>query len=310
MVKGVPTVSVEEKRGRVSEVMREYGDVVNIDFQMWEGTMFRTGDVEVRLRVAGREAMGKVSDWPRALRWDLIECKVLRVRGTEEEEEDLLMALWEMEGAVEQRAKAWETFEEVTVVEEIDGRKVQVDKKAWEREQERQVQKDLLVSFKEKIGAGMVPLPGFTGGLGDSQHAPRQKRVIGKDEPEFFVDLDEEEEEGAGTRETTSRILGQENEREDVVMKGTQYVSFGVSDITLGGLVVGVEGEHSGVVEGGDTEGDSGPRESKRPMTPGTSHIGGTGWLLATLNDLVADKLVEVDFCILRGGGVAEYLGG
>ena len=59
------------------------------------------------------------------------------MRGTEEEEEDLLTALWELEGAVEQQAKAWETFEDATVVEEINGRKVRVDKKAWEREQGR-----------------------------------------------------------------------------------------------------------------------------------------------------------------------------
>ena len=124
VVKGVPTVSVEETRGRVGEVMKEYGDVVDIGFQMWEGTTFRTGDVEVRLRLAGREATGKAGDWPRALKWGPVECKVSRVRGTEEEEEDLLTALWELEGAVEQRAKAWETFEDATVVEEINGRKV------------------------------------------------------------------------------------------------------------------------------------------------------------------------------------------
>ena len=159
------------------------------------------------------------------MKWGPVECKVSRVRGTEEVEEDLLTALWELEGAVEQRAKAWEAFEDATVVEEINGRKVRVDKKAWEREQGRQMQRDLLASLKEKAGTGMVPLPGFTsgpGGLEASQHAPWQKKIIGEDEPEFFIDLDEEEEDQPGTGVSSHGALGHEIEREDVVMKGAQ----------------------------------------------------------------------------------------
>ena len=51
-------------------------------------------------------------------------------------------------------------------MEEINGRKVRVDKKAWEKEQGRQMQRDLLASLKERAGTGMVPPPGFTGGPG------------------------------------------------------------------------------------------------------------------------------------------------
>ena len=124
VVKGVPTVSMEETRERVGKIMQEYGEVVDIGFQMWEGTTFRTGDVEVRLRVAGKEATGKGSDWPRVLKWEPFECKISRVKGSEEEEEDLLTMLWELEGAVEQRGKAWQAFEKATMMVEIDGKEI------------------------------------------------------------------------------------------------------------------------------------------------------------------------------------------
>ena len=183
VVKGVPTVSVEETRSRVSEVMREYGDVVDIGFQMWEGTSFRTGDVEVRLRLAGREVTGKVGDWPRAMKWGPVECKVSKVRGTEEEEEDFLMALWELEGAVEQRAKAWEAFEDATVVEEINGRKVRVDKKAWEREQGRQVQRDLWRVLRRRQVQGWCLCQSSLVVMGGLRHPSMplgRRRLLGK----------------------------------------------------------------------------------------------------------------------------------
>ena len=47
MVKAVPTVSVEETKNRVRKVIMEYGEVVDIGFQLWEETMFHTEDVEV-----------------------------------------------------------------------------------------------------------------------------------------------------------------------------------------------------------------------------------------------------------------------
>ncbi len=58
-MRGVPTVTKEETRRRVEEVMVEYGDVVDSGFQMWEGTTIRTGNVDVRIRLAGKEATGK-----------------------------------------------------------------------------------------------------------------------------------------------------------------------------------------------------------------------------------------------------------
>jgi hypothetical protein len=64
------------------------------------------------------------------------------------------------------------------------------------------VQRDLLASLKGKMGTEMVLPPGFTGGPGGleaSQHAPRQKKIIGEDDLEFFIDLDEEKRDWPGT---------------------------------------------------------------------------------------------------------------
>ena len=80
------------------------------------------------MRVVGKEATGKGGDWPRVLKWEPFECKVSRVKGSEEEEEDLLMALWELEGAVEQREKVWKAFEKATMMVEINGKMIRVDK--------------------------------------------------------------------------------------------------------------------------------------------------------------------------------------
>ena len=89
-------------------------------------------------------------------------------------------------------------------------------------------------------------------------------------------------------------------------MKGTQHVSFGVPDVALGGLVVGVEEGHPRETGSRAVEVDEERKEYKRPMTPGVGRIGGAGWLLATLNDLAADELAEVDFRVLGG---AEWQG-
>ena len=73
------------------------------------------------------------------------------------------------------------------------------------------MQRDLLASLKEKTGTGMVPPPGFTGGPGGleaSQHAPRQKKIIGEDDPGFFIDLDEEEGDWPGTGVSPNGALG------------------------------------------------------------------------------------------------------
>jgi hypothetical protein len=59
------------------------------------------------------------------------------VKGSEEEEEDLLEALEELSGAVERRAKAWKLFEESTHLEIVEGKRIRTDKKQWERAQGR-----------------------------------------------------------------------------------------------------------------------------------------------------------------------------
>ena len=56
-------------------------------------------------------------------------------------------------------------------------------------------------------------------------------------------------------------------------MKGTQSMRFGVLDVRLGGVIVGVVKEHSGNSVGGDAESTSRTGESKRPMTPGVGHV-------------------------------------
>ena len=83
---------------------------------------------------------GKGSDWPRVLKWEPFKCKISRVKGSEEEEEDLLTALWELEGAVEQRGKAWQAFEKATMMVEMNGKEIRVDRLIWERAQGRKQQ--------------------------------------------------------------------------------------------------------------------------------------------------------------------------
>ena len=70
------------------------------------------------------ENTGKARDWPVALKWGPVECKVSRVKGSEEEEEDLLEALEDLDGAVERRRKAWSAYEAQMVVEVIEGKRV------------------------------------------------------------------------------------------------------------------------------------------------------------------------------------------
>jgi hypothetical protein len=114
LVRNVPTAAEEETKERVAEVMGKYGEVVDIGFQLWEGTTFRTGDVDVRLWLAGKEATKQLRDWPKVLKWAPFECAVERIKGTEEEEEELLVALEELQGAVDRRAQEWQRFNELT----------------------------------------------------------------------------------------------------------------------------------------------------------------------------------------------------
>jgi hypothetical protein len=137
LVRNVPTASEEETKRRITEVMEKYGEVVDISFQLWEGTVFRTGDVDVRLQLAGKETTNQGSDWPRVVKWGPTPCTVERMRGTVEEEEDLLEALEGQQGAIDLRAQKWEKFLASTRVEVVNGKRMQVDKEVWERMQGR-----------------------------------------------------------------------------------------------------------------------------------------------------------------------------
>jgi hypothetical protein len=184
-------------------------------------------------------------------------------------------------------------------VEEVNGRRMRVDKEVWERMQGRLRQKALLKGFAEQTGLGMEkPI---------EQDVLEETGEIGKTKfsggEEFPV------------------LEGLEGYAEDVVMKGTASVRFGVPDAASGGVVVAlnedsVDGDSgSEWEEKAQSEVDISMVEGKRSDTPGGYRLGEARWLWRSLEELVAETLSEIDLkicsqenwtTVLAGEGVME----